>query len=487
MSRTKQVFLFGLLFIFVCSHPLFAKTSKRKISPKISSYTTEPLLTSSNKNVSFSLLAYSGQTFPTGEETKKLTFIGKPSGMALNKDSGHIELFVTHAMGSLVTSQPQSPLINRGSFITRLTLAKNGVSTANKAYESLFVDTDPKASAAALDNLGAASVGTTAHGFDQNIYFTGEKSAGLASFDKKGGEALALINNKAYVLPALGHFQKNNITPLPANKNEVISLLITKSKPEGLASQLYLYVGAKDPTARSPLQQNGLTGGKLYVFRTNQLIKENEGQFSKKDSTVLGNWAEIYNADNLTEANLEKETEKLGAFDFVRLGEGHINPKKKGSYYFVTTGGDEKNNLNGRIFELTYNPINILNGPTQLKVLFDANENPTFKNPEQMAINNLGQMMLVENQAKEQNRLWLFNPVSKKLVLVGQADLKDLPKNSQIDFGGISDASSAYGSGTWLVSLQIPSLKSPQVGLMTQSPRDPKIVEGGQLVLVTAK
>src|SRR5262249_24458551 len=144
------------------------------------------------------------------------------------------------------------------------------------------------------------------------------------TFDGKGGQAVAIFDGVAHILPELSHFEKENVIVLPGTGAKTV--ILSTEDAGSLTSQLYMYVGTKDPTSSDPLVKNGLAGGKLYVLAA-ATAGQGENTFHKGDGTLSLNWAEIPDpadkvdptAPGVTPAmSLEATAQGLKSFNLVR-------------------------------------------------------------------------------------------------------------------------------------------------------------------------
>jgi hypothetical protein len=146
-------------------------------------------------------------------------------------------------------------------------------------------------------------------------------------------------------------------------------ILSTEDGPRTPDSQLYLYVGRKDRSRHDPLRRNGLDNGKLYVLVSDD-TRADENQILQGD-TLHVHWAEIPNADQLTDVQTEAAADAAGAFGFVRIEDGAFRPNAEREFWFVTTGDqaarpetDPHTNELGRLYRLRFDGRDPLAGAT---------------------------------------------------------------------------------------------------------------------------
>ena len=142
--------------------------------------------------------------------------------------------------------------------------------------------------------------------------------------------------------------------------------------PQTPDSQLYMYVGKKQKTG-TVLQRNGLVGGDLWVFASDNPANNSEATFN--NGTLDGHWVKLADATN--EADQEAKADAAGAFGFVRIEDGAFGQSKK-RFNFVTTG------------ESTDQTINRLGANYRLR--FDPNKDPADQDPKLSVIFNADQI-----------------------------------------------------------------------------------------------
>ncbi len=152
------------------------------------------------------------------------------------------------------------------------------VVSGERAYDTVYQENTlvgPAATTAnatsAFTRFCSANLAGPAEGFDRDILLTNEESTGASTFDGKGKQTVAVIDNAAYALPKLGHFSKENSVAQRRHDDETVIMALEVGHA-GLESQLFMYVGTKVPGG-SVLAANGLDNGKPYVL----VLKGNKG------------------------------------------------------------------------------------------------------------------------------------------------------------------------------------------------------------------
>ncbi len=513
---------------------------------------------------------YSGATteplFTVGETTTLTSdpdgvyrLTGTPDGMgAYTDEQGLVHVFMNHEFGDgfnriistipVPTAEPPDPLVVKGAYVSEIILnpETGRVISADQAFKQVkiwdpvtetFIDKtaewqDPDTKTWKFAKFCSAFLGGPEVGLLDRIFFTGEED-GLNSsgnidptFDGLGGERVAIADGVAYALPEMGHFQQENAIVFPTPDNSKTFVLIPEDR-SGKDSQLYMYVGTKNPDDPNPIIRNGLVGGELYVYRAKDTSINTEDQFGPGDGTLPGEWLQVPKALALgDEQELEKWVQANNAFDFARIEDGVTSTTEPGVFYFAVTGAEGLANEYGRFYQMTFdNPLNPLDGGgiTVKLAAQDLNDGPI--NPDNVDMNRQGQIMIQENINREwrgkgpfadggEGRIWQYDPVTGALSIVAQmSQLPSEPVWYQRPAGcdpagsganrcvnpspggtwessGIIDVSAIYGQGAWLFDVQANTLDNDEVyqlitGETGPPPGDPFAVwDGGQLLLL---
>jgi hypothetical protein len=452
-----------------------------------------------------------GDKIPESSGAGQYQMIGIPDGLGATSQGGNVVVYMNHELTQSTTSEPNvgGPL-NRGAFVSKLTLTPSGdVVSGERAYDTVYLENTLLGPAAEVGNATPAfsrfcsgNLAGPAHGFDRTIYFTNEETAGASTFDGKGGISVAVFDNKAYALPRLGHFAKENTLPQPRSDGKTV-ILSLEDGPTTPDSQLYMYVGTKDPSAGSPLARNGLDNGTLYVFVANDKNRTSEANWAT--GALTGDWVEISNAAALTDTQLEAAADAAGAFGFVRIEDGAFSKTDPNSFYFVTTGesAGPENKL-GRLYELKLNPSD----PTEnavLKIAYNADEIIAAGGDIAISPDNIdvsANYLMIDEDGTPASRpvmaakgrdgsIWRF-PISgggsidvdarQRVAQLNPPGRNGSPPDPAVGAGvwetsGVLDTSALFGTDSWLFDVQA---HSP-----TPAPA-PDTVEDGQLLLMTS-
>jgi hypothetical protein len=302
-----------------------------------------------------------------GAPGQQYRMVGIPDGLGAhaNRD-GTSTLYMNHELGFTALSEPVvgGPK-NRGAIVSRWILDADGDPVAGRrAYDRIYDENTLLGPAPVVGNEAqmprqlarfcSGFLAGSANGFDRPVYLTNEESTSPDTVDGKGGLSVAIFDNQLHTLPKLGRYSKENTVVQPGQGTRTV-IVPTEDGPATLDNQLYMYVGTKDRSRKaSALARNGLDNGKLYVFRSLDPARNSERTFTS--GSVTGEWIEIPNAEEFTDAQLEAASDAAGAMTFVRPEDGAFNRNNPNEFFFDTTGSssgaDEGVNELGRLYSL---------------------------------------------------------------------------------------------------------------------------------------
>ena len=326
-----------------------------------------------------------GDTVPeTSNPSKQFQMIGIPDGLGAHKSGDKRIVYMNHELVHNTLSEPVlgEPL-NRGPIVSKLVLDRNGkVLSGERAYDTVYLEDTLVGPAPAVGNTTpsfsrfcSASLAGQEEGFDRFIYLANEESGGALTFDGKGGVTVAIFDNEAHGVPALGHFAwENALVQRGTGKYTVIMSMEDGPASQDRAqvnSQLYMYVGVKDRSkGATVLERNGLVDGTLYVFRSKDPARNSEATFL--NGSIDGEWVSLGDVTDLSDAQLEAASDAVNAMVFARPEDGAFNLKNTSQYFFVTTGEGTGNAL-GRLYELDLTGQDST-GPAKLTVAYNADQ-----------------------------------------------------------------------------------------------------------------
>ena len=460
-----------------------------------------------------------GDTVPLlGDASKQYRMVGIPDGLGAHPNGGGTStLYMNHELGFGAQSEPVvGGAKNRGAIVSKWIIDADGDPIAGKrAYdwifnENTFVGPAPEVgnTTRPFSRFCSGSLAGPPQGFDTWIYLTNEEEGTPANtFDTTGGLAVAIVDNALYTLPKLGRFAWENTLVQPNGGNRTVIMGMEDGPavldPASENSQVYMYVGKKDPRAGAGvLRRNGLDNGELYVLVPADKSKSSEASFAS--GTIAVEWAPIPNAENLDEAQLEAASDAAGAFRFARPEDGAFNDLNTNEFLFVTTGGAADVNELGRLYSLHLHPGNVLQGGT-LTVAYNADTvisagNDIAISPDNVDISD--RYLVINEDGTTESRaemarmgrdgsIWRFELVKGSTWDLG-VDASTATRVAELDppgrdgaavnpgvweTSGIIDASPLFGSDTWVSDVQAHSPTAPPGGTTVT-------VEDGQLFLL---
>ena len=186
-----------------------------------------------------------GDTVPeTSDPSKQYQMVGIPDGLGAHRGKGQTTvLYMNH---ELVFNTPSRTTIgeprDRGAVVSKYILDRNGTPiSGERAYDEVYLENTfvgPAPTEAnttrSFSRFCSASLAGKAEGFDTEIYFANEESGGANTFDGLGGLAVAVIDNKAYGLPKLGHFAWENTLAQPNRGKKQVVLIGMEDGPAEL-------------------------------------------------------------------------------------------------------------------------------------------------------------------------------------------------------------------------------------------------------------
>ena len=466
----------------------------------------------------------------TGEDVPRLggrllgdryRFVGIPDGIAAHKLGGMVAVYVNHEIPNNVATAPYIKADGtsegdlNGSLVSLLLLDPKtaSVTSGRVAFADVIaangsVAGNAGAAAVAFGRFCSGSIVGPALGFDRYMYITGEEGAGTATMDKKGGQMVAIFDNHAYLLPQWGRFPHENAIVLPGTGNTT-AVMLMEDGPTTPDSQLYMYVGKKDPASTNPLVKNGMVNGDLYALRSKNFLKNNEAAYHMSDGVLDVEWVKITGADAMDETALGSASSLANAFGFIRAEDGTADPVNKGLFYFDTTGTNFKNadgtyaNRIGRIYKLVMDPANPLAGG-KLQAVVESDREPDSRkvvNPDNLDLNAQGVLLIQEDGTADGEvemarmgrdaSIWAYNTRTgglERIVEMDQTVAVSAPEVTPFgswETSGVFDTSSYFGRWTWLIDVQAHGVNSIKASAYQGLTGDAKLAEGGQLLLLS--
>lgn len=286
-------------------------------------------------------------------------------------------------------------------------------------------------------------------GLADRIYFTGEENGGGSSPVSGAEWALDPASGSIWHVPAMGRGAWENVTEIDTGAADKVAFILSDDTSPfdadgdsmSEAAPLYLYVGVKN-SAGDFLAQNGLRGGKLYVWvsKTGETLPS---QFLAAGSSLAGQWVEIDNAPTgtpsengstgfdeygyPTQRTLWTRAESLGAFGFSRPEDVATNPYDGSMAVLASTGVDTYDVLPSGNGADTFGTLYLIDTdfsalgdalprtiPATIGILYDGDADPAraLRSPDNLDWADDGLIYVQEDKAEDDTLLGepLFGP-----------------------------------------------------------------------------
>jgi hypothetical protein len=454
-----------------------------------------------------------GDTVPWAKGAGGYRMVGIPDGLGAHPNGdGTTTLYMNSEFPAATLSEPLvGGAKNRGAIVSKWILDTDGDPIAgSRAYDVVFQENQLVGPAPEVGNATrpfsrfcSGGLAGPPHGFDRWIYLTNEEEGTPANtFDGKGGQTVAIVDNALYALPKLGRFAWENSLVQP-NQGQRTVIMSMEDGPAALDagvenSQVYMYVGKKDRRrGAGVLRANGLDNGELYVMVPSSPSHSSEAGFAS--GTIDVEWTLIPNAGELDEAQLEAASDAAGAIRFARPEDGAFNELNRNEFLFVTTGEAPGVNGLGRLYSLRLHPGNVTQDAT-LTVIYNGDEviaagGDTAISPDN--VDTSGEYLMINEDGTATSRpvmaskgrdgsIWRFEIDANGVDFASRERVAELdpPGRDGVAVGagvwetsGIIDVSSMFGPNTWISDVQAhPPTAAPGGTTVT--------VEDGQLFLL---
>lgn len=384
---------------------------------------------------------------------------GTPDGLGLYRSSpGTIEVFMNHEL-ALADGDASN------ARISHLTLNNAGM---------ILAGSYPVDGHEGLVEFCSGSLYTLSGGVPW--FFTGEEAP--ASPHNGTSIAVNAISGQHVMMPWLGHMFHENNTPVGGLSKAVI---VAAEDGDAGKSQLYTYQSGSFGAA---LKGDGKLTAWVPDGGTDAHPSPND---IAKGDTLSGHFVSIPQRYNRTPAGLNRYTEGLGAFNFVRIEDATADPNNPGVVYFADTGASGKETRKGRIYRLTMDPTDPRSAT--LEVVLDAdNAGDDLQNPDNLGISD--QALVIQEDRNSgftgYNRVLVYDLSSQTLSVAARVNPSSWARNlggpGVWESSGVVDASAMFGTGWWLLDVQAHGAKVPQAGpsLRPNTGRG----DGGQLLRV---
>jgi hypothetical protein len=469
----------------------------------------------------------------TTSDSKTFALPGIPDGLGIYQSGDKYYVFLNHEIGSEsggkpITSDTSSPAPGKiqGSRVSLLVFDQHWKPIGGKNLIDTVVDTTGSYS---LDvNTGRYVNAVTG----ESLSFSRFCSAYLADkgfVDSNGKEVPVFFSPEedgatsrgwattpdgtALALDGLGRSAKENIVAASqyrATNSDKTVLFATEDFADG---ELYMWVGQQ--TADDP---NGFKTGDLYVLKVNGA--DYEGQVGSGTQNIA-TWTKVdksavFGADGKPLAT----GEALSAFanapgnstNFQRIEDIAEDPNHPGSFYFVTTGTENKQgqggaageadkpedaeNPYGRLYRFSLNPDNPTGAVRDFELVLEGGpgKGVSYDN---VTVDTKGNVLIQEDETAfggdvmaAENReagIWSYNTTSKTVKQIVALDenaagreLNDPDAKGQWESSGVIQVPVDTANPTYLFDVQAHTVRDPNL-------LKGNFVEGGQLLLLQPK
>jgi len=315
-----------------------------------------------------------------------------------------------------------------------------------------------------------------------------EQAGVVVAYDVKSGAYRAIYG--------MGRHNHENSVAVPGYGHPVV--LSGDDTFLAPSSQLYMYSAANGQAVWNDQ-------GQLWAFKSNDPNVNDYSDLSGSAS-VSGEFIEVpENVANGDQTALENWSNDHGVFQFIRVEDIAYDRNTPNVVYFADTGepraragaGSARMTRastgggpfpNGRIFKMVLNPLDETQ-VTSLSILVEGDPNGAasagnvsfIHNPDN--VETTGNSLLIQEDPGSQNqyaasntsgttaRIWLYDLNTHALTVVAKVNqAQDAVANQgSWESSGIVDASSAFGPGAFLVSIQAHTIfvQQEQRGLLT--------------------
>ena len=505
--------------------------------------------------IKFQVLKNAGDK-ATAQSSYRMVGVGDGIGDYLDGDK--VIVVMNHELNSFEGSKDARKRHQTGAFVSKWTLNKNTHAVINGqdlSGEINFYDKNMPAQGdmdgydvkdQALTSLCSGDMPAQSalmyrengnlFGTQDKLFFSGEETnTGKLPPENRQGLAFAHVVSgqyagKSYELPAFGRMAFENILLNPFSQQKTIAMLMDDASNKTYTkawseltdddkisikvrppSELYVYIGEKEPASEHPIAAAGLMGGTVYAVRVFDADcpadDDNAAALSQKNNcldTPNGENRQVWlQGDKPAEFELRKvpvptgdvdgsefqlAAYKQGATQFLRLEDGAWDPRSghENQFYFITT---DKIGGNSRLYKLTFEDIKqpedggsisiVINGNPQYSKRKDQKAMVMMDN---LTIDPWGRILIQEDPGNDQRlaRIWLYDIDRDDIKEIAQANPRYFQKsqNNAADFitlneesTGVVQAFDTLGEGWYLLNMQV----------HTKHP-DSEIVEQGQFM-----
>ncbi len=474
--------------------------------------TQDPMMDGRNGAVLTPLITV-GETVTNANGGGDYQFVGIPDGLgAFELDDDTVRVYMNHEFNQSVGGSwnlANGTTVSSGARVSFFDIDKN---TRQVTQGGLAIDSVVDAGGntinggtfAGFARYCSSAMFGTAEGFTGNIYFMGEETSGGREY------AIDTTTGTAYELD-WGKAAWENITVIPTAGTEHADKSVFLIGDDRGDAPALLYVGEKDAGSSDFLRQNGLVGGSLYAWVSD------DGDAGPKDFNGTGNsrtgqWVGIDNTGSgdfglATQEELDSRYEAAGAFKFSRPEDVAYDPISfnQGRAVMASTGRstDTSDDLWGTLYEFNVD-LDSLDDTTitgSVSILNDGREEEDLgiRSPDNLDWADDGLVYINEDRSiggfgdvsGRDALIWQFDPASGAKQIL--AEMAPYIAEGFVDDGGLDDLGDWESSGILDVSNLFGEdagslfLTDVQAHSLTPDPAQPAFadtVQGGQLLFL---
>ena len=371
-------------------------------------------------------------------------------------DNGHargrtVRVLMNHELGKSFPGQP--PLVD--TRITRLDIDRH--TRRVRAAEYLFTGHEQ------LERFCSATLMLIE---GRPLYFTGEEAIPMPNQPPPpphDGSSIVMDAETGFYreTPHFGHMQHENVVPLRLSK-----WVFLTSEDDFRPGPSYLYAYIADSFERGVRGTNG----SLYVWRANDLAKNQNTAVSKNES-VPGHFVPIPQSENMNSTQLKTAATNRDAFRFDRLEDIATHPDIRGRTFVADTGKPPAT-ARGRVYQFDVNPANPTLATLKMILNGDAPDGDDIYNPDNMDASDRVLMIQEDRESAFRDppfsggygRVMEYRFSNQSLRSVARVNTPAPLRPGTWESSGIIDAGDLLGRDWWLLDVQAHSTTAPQPG-----------------------
>ncbi|MEA2341276.1 MAG: hypothetical protein QOG11_1353 [Solirubrobacteraceae bacterium] len=457
---------------------------------------TAPFVIPVADGVSITSLLTAGDQVPRSDGPGAYTEVGIPDGLGILKGDGRrLTVLENHELGDSEGVTPR----RHGqphSFVAKLTLDRKTLQVldgadlinpgvqyydyATRTYATTatapFTDYFLRFCSGTLTDPGQLYDKGTKLGYKGQLWFANEENG-------DNGRSFGVTEDGATKqLPRLGLFSSENTKPAPTTDESTVVIANEDAGTNAVpAGQLWVYTGTKrargDAFARA-----GLTNGSLQVIAASDAAVKNDIDWRNAYPKGTPGRVKLAGIDWRKSGADQNADAKASGLSLTRIEDGHWDPRSPRDYYFVTTLGGKGTTSardGGGLWRLRLDDVNDPEAGGELTLLLDGSEAIGLNKPDNMAIDQEGNLLLQEDPGGNDHvaRVLAYRLSTGVITTLATFDPEQFkPGGSRFitndeESSGIIDAGEFLGEDSYLFDAQV-----------HKKVADPDVVEQGQLL-----